>query len=110
MHDPFLNESFMVDAPKAARPLRIGNLNLLKRPMVPNPHGGTSTVDSVSFGVGGHEVLVPQVVGNRIVSARQALLHYLQTGENLGTFKSPAQANKYAELLHQQQAAYYLGG
>jgi hypothetical protein len=87
--------------------LQSGNINILSRPQVKNPQGGISTVDSTSFNIGGREVLVPRVVGNRVVSPREALLNYLETGKHLGVFKNVAAANSYAELLHRQQALYY---
>lgn len=85
-----------------------GNLNLAQRPTVHNPDGSISTVKSVSFGVGGNEVLVPEVVGNQVVSPEAALRHYFQTGQNLGSFTDPQAANNYAQLLHLAQAAEYV--
>jgi hypothetical protein len=84
-----------------------GNLNLNKRPVVRNPDGSVSTVKSVSWGVGGREVLMPEVVGNKVVGPRAALRNYQRTGQNLGTFTSPKAANVYAQGLHQSQAAKY---
>ncbi len=89
-----------------------GNLDLNARPVVRNPNGGYSTVDSVSFTDPrtGHEVLVPQVVGNRILGPQAAWQNYLRTGQHLGVFTSPSAANIYARLLHFAQAQQYGGG
>lgn len=82
-----------------------GNLDLGDRPTVHNKNGSVSTVRSVSFNVGGREVLMPEVIGNRVVSPQQALAHYLGTGQNLGTFTTPKAADRYAMMLHLAQAA-----
>lgn len=81
-----------------------GNIDLLHRPVVRNPDGSISTVRSVSFNVGGREVLIPTVVNGRVVSNDQALAHYRRTGQHLGMFRNAAAANRYAQLLHRQQA------
>lgn len=104
MHDPNTNEAFVLPG---QHPLRPGNINLFRRPIVHNPDGSYSTVDSTSFNIDGHEVLIPTVVGNKRVEPRAALASFLQTGLNLGTFPNAAAADRYANLLHQQQAGEY---
>jgi hypothetical protein len=87
-----------------------GNIDLNRRPVVRNPDGSISTVRSASFrDARGREVLVPTVVGNRVVSDRQAWLNYLRSGRHLGIFASPAHADAYAQLLHRAQARRYGG-
>lgn len=89
-----------------------GNLNLLNRPIVRHPDGSISTVLTTSFAdprLGGHEVLIPQVVGGKILNPHAAWQNYLSTGEHLGIFRSPAAANAYGEALHRQQARLYGG-
>jgi hypothetical protein len=49
------------------------------------------------------------VVGGRVVSDKEAVRHYQQTGEHLGIFRTPAEADAYAQRLHEQQAAEYTG-
>lgn len=93
-----------------------GNIDILKRMLlhVPNPHGGASSVYSTSFTLprgmpnAGKEVLIPQVIhlNNRwqVVSPEQAWRYYMATKKNLGVFRNAAAANRYANLLHLQQA------
>lgn len=88
-----------------------GNIDLDNRPQVRNPDGSISTVRSMSFGTeenGKHvEVLVPTVIGNRVVSNEEAIQHYRQTGENLGKFDTPENATAYSQALHMEQAQQY---
>lgn len=85
--------------------LKAGNIDLTRRPKVKNPDGTTSTVRSLSFEEDGKEILIPTVVGNRVVSDDEAIQHYRKTGEHLGIFDSPEHATSYAEQLHNDYAA-----
>ena len=98
--------------------VKAGNIDILNRPNVKNPKGGFSSVLSETVGIGdkkhpGLTAVIPTVLGNtkstkgqkpRIVSPDEALKHFKETGENLGIFASLAAAEKYSDLLHQQQA------
>lgn len=77
-----------------------GNIDITKRPDVKNADGSRSTVRSMSFEDNGKEVLVPTVIGNKVVSDDEAIAHYRKTGEHLGIFDSPADATAYAKQLH----------
>lgn len=88
--------------------LEPGNIDLANRPVVRNPDGSISTLSSMSFGEDGREVLVPTIApsGTRL-SPEGAMAMYRATGKNLGKFSDPASADRYAEQLHEQQAAEY---
>ena len=89
--------------------LEKGNIDLNKRPVVKNKDGSISTVRSMSFEEDGKEVLIPTVVGNKVVSDKEAIAYYRKTGEHLGKFDSPKAADAYAKTLHEQQGDKYMG-
>lgn len=94
---------------KPAGMIDAGNINLAARPVVKNKDGSISTVNSMSFQEekNGPEILIPTVVGNRVVSPKEAIAHYHATGEHLGKFKTPDEATAYAQSLHEQQDKLY---
>ena len=109
-----------IQAPGAAQPdfmatqdpqglLASGNIDLSARPTVHNPDGSISTVRSITITDGqGRAILIPTVVGNRVVSDQEAVDHYRKTGQNLGVFDNETDADAYAQQLHEQQAREYL--
>ena len=86
-----------------------GNIDLNNRRTVRNDDGSISTELSFSFydEDTGKEVLIPTVINGKIVSEDEAIEHYYQTGEYLGMFDTPEEANEYAERLHRRQDWYY---
>lgn len=46
----------------------------------------------------------------RVLTDDEAIKRYRETGEHLGKFRSPAEADKYAESLHEGQASEYASG
>ena len=87
-----------------------GNIDLYNRPQYKNPDGSTSTVRSMSFNDGTNEVLIPTISqdGNSL-TAQQAVDTYRKTGQYLGKFDTPQQADSYAMRLHYQQQRIYNG-
>jgi hypothetical protein len=84
--------------------LESGNLDLNRRPSVPNPEGGNSSVFSMSIGMDGREFLIPRVSEDgRLLSEDEAIAEFERTGRHLGAFDAPQNATRYAEGLHQQQ-------
>ena len=69
------------------------------------------TVRSMSFEENGKEILIPTIVNKNgkwvELSDDEAIDWYHRTGEYLGIFNSVAEANAYAEQLHEQQASLY---
>ena len=97
----------------AGRPVGLvapGNIDLAHRPVAKTEDGRSATVRSIGIGVDGKEVLIPTVIDGKIVSEAEAKEHYRQTGENLGTFDTVANAEKYARELHMAQADFYRSG
>lgn len=84
-----------------------GNIDIHNRPVVHNADGTISTVRSITVEDDGGYVLIPTVVGDRVVSNKEAIQHYLKTGEHLGKFKSQKAADQYGESLHEDQAVEY---
>ena len=68
----------------AERRKRKGNIDLAAQPRVKNRDGTTSTVRSISINEDGEEVLIPTVVGDRVVSDDEAVGEYRRTGRHLG--------------------------
>lgn len=84
-----------------------GNLDLNARPSVKNADGSISTVRTITVGEDDGAVLLPTVIGDKVVSNAEAIAHYKRTGEHLGKFKTEKQADEYAQNLHLQQEKAY---
>jgi hypothetical protein len=97
--------------------IEAGNLDIRNRPVVQNADGTHSSEYSISIGDDkGREVLIPTVVGGKFLTPdgtkppegsaaekqmfKRAADHYRQTGEHLGIFDNPDDADAYAQILH----------
>jgi hypothetical protein len=97
--------------------LEPGNLDIRNRPIIQNDDGTHSSEYSISVGdEKGREVLIPTVVNGKFLTPngkkppegsaaekqmfRRAEDHYHETGEHLGIFDSPDNADAYAQILH----------
>ena len=80
-----------------------GNIDLSNRPIVRNPDGSVSTVRSLGVNIDGKEVLIPTVVNGKVVSDKEAIDHYVKTGEHLGIFETPEASTAFAQKLHEQE-------
>ena len=85
----------------------LGNIDIYNRTPVVNPDGSISTVDSFSVNIDGKEVLLPTIIAGKRVSQDEAIDHYYETGEYLGKFDTVAEADDYAQRLHEQQERLY---
>jgi murein DD-endopeptidase MepM/ murein hydrolase activator NlpD len=113
-------DSFMA-TPNPKGLVERGNLSIWNRPTIDNADGTHSSEYSVSFEQNGREVLVPTVVNGKFLTPdgkkpeegsaaektmfKAAWDHYLQTGEHLGKFASAADADAYADQLHNRGTA-----
>ena len=92
----------------AAGQLSQGNIDLRNRKPTLLPNGDYATVRSMSFSSEDQpntEILIPTIgPQHQRWTDNQAINAYYRTGQNLGTFSNPTQANTYAELLHQREA------
>lgn len=105
-----LPDGFTLDAP--AQPKRQarsggpaglvqpGNVNLTGRPVLHNADGTISSEKSFSIGTDKGETLLPLIVNGKELTQQQAIDHYRQTGEHMGIFDTPENADAYATQVH----------
>jgi hypothetical protein len=98
-----LTQSAAYDLSKPADVVAPGNLDPFHRKVLQNPDGGYSTARTFSVGTDKGEVLIPQVVNGTLLTKRQAIAHYMRTGQHFGIFKTPEAADQYATALHNAQ-------
>jgi hypothetical protein len=93
-----------------------GTIDLANRPVINNPDGTISTERSFSFSPDNQtEIVIPQIVNGREVSQEDAIKHFYQTGEHLGTFGKDEPGfsyeglDNYASNIHNEQDRRYNG-
>ena len=80
-----------------------GTIDLKNRPIVKNPDGSVSTERSMSFqDEDGKEVLIPTIVKGKELSKKEAIAYYKNSGEHMGKFNSPEEADAMAKKIHQR--------
>lgn len=80
-----------------------GNISLGDRPILHNPDGSISSERSFSIGTDQGEVLIPRIFDGKDHTEQEAIEHYRKTGEHMGIFDTPANADAYAEAVHNRQ-------
>jgi hypothetical protein len=106
--------NYVIGEPKGLR--ERGNIDLDNRPTVENEDGTHSSEYSTSFGTDKGEVLVPTIVNGKFLTPsgkkppegseveqnmfQRAQEHYNQTGEHMGIFDTPENADTYANVVH----------
>lgn len=83
-----------------------GNIDLDKRKVL-RQGNVIKTEESMSIGTDRGEVLIPTVVDGKKLSEKEAIAHFEKTGQHLGIFKTPEDADKYAQALHERQGRFY---
>ena len=82
----------------------IGPLPPFQAQQYGEPLGAISTTFSKSFNDGpGREVLLPTVISGKFMTDDEALARYRKTGQHLGVFDTPENADAYATQLHNDQ-------
>lgn len=65
------------------------------------------TEESISIGTDKGETIIPTVVDGKKLTEKEAIEHFRQTGEHLGIFRTPQEAEGYAQRLHLRQEQKY---
>lgn len=92
--------------PTQITPVRPGNLDPWNRPIYkhPGPNEDYGTTYSISVGTPDGEVVIPTIINGYPFSSQDAIQHYMNTRENFGTFRTPGEADAFAQWLHEEQA------
>jgi hypothetical protein len=104
--------------PKGMR--TIGNIDIANRPLHRNPDGTGSTEYSTSMqDARGNEILIPTLAGGQFLTPtgekppegspeekamfNRAWQRYEKTGEHMGMFDNPDDADAYAQRVHERE-------
>ncbi len=60
----------------------------------------------MNFGSDEGETLIPTVINGKSFTPEQAINEFRRTGQHLGIFDTPENAEAYAQALHNAQAEY----
>lgn len=100
-----LQQPAAYDLSKPQGMIQPGNLDPFHRKVLQNDNGTYSTTRSFSIQTDKGETLIPQVVEGKLLSKRQAIAHFMRTGQHFGIFQNPDTADAYATALHNAQAS-----
>ena len=96
------------DAVGALEPgmVEAGNVDLYAQPIVQNPDGTSSTVDSMGFEEDGLHYLLPSVTpdGRHLSDTAMVFAAFKRTNRHLGIFKTREASDTYGAKLHEDYA------
>jgi hypothetical protein len=101
-----LEQGLTDEQPSAPGLVVPGNIDVHNRQKIP-VDGGYATVRSMNFTDDGRSVLIPTAADGRIMTPDEAIAYYDQTGQHLGIFDTPENAEAFGKNLHEQQADEY---
>lgn len=84
-----------------------GNIDLDSRKVVKSNDGSIGTEKVTTFKVDGRYLVLPSMVNGKTVGEKEAVEHFMETGEHLGAFSTKDAADAYAVRLHERQAKQY---
>jgi len=59
-------------------------------------------VKTITSEIDGKTVLLPTIINGKEVTKKEAVDHYMKTGEHLGIFKNEKDADAYDKQLHER--------
>ena len=80
-----------------------GNIPLVGRPLIPMGKGNVGSEYSYTIEDNGAHVLIPSIFDGAPHTAKQAIAHYMATGQHLGKWDTNANADAAAEIIHNRE-------
>jgi len=84
-----------------------GNIDLDNRKVLKNGDN-IATENSITVGFDDEYVIIPTVINGKQMSRQYAKAYYKKTGEHLGKYGTPEEANDMANRIHLRQAEKYM--
>jgi len=89
------------------KPTKQGNIDLRIKKPIKNKDGSISTVRTIGIEADGMFVNIPTVINGKIVSNKEAVVHYRKTGQHLGKYKTREARDAAAKKLSNAQGRRY---